>query len=154
MEVVNYHSPVGNFYMIIDNGLVIETGFGNGPSLPEAKNRIYKDFIDDYFNGDSGALDKIKYKNQRGSDFSKKVWQAMSQIPYGHTVSYADIAKKIGQPKAVRAVGGACGRNKLPLLIPCHRVVKSDGSLGNYAYGPKIKKLLLNLENIDNNVNS
>ena len=81
-----------------------------------------------------------------GTDFQRKVWKALVEIPYGHTVSYADIAKKIKQPKAVRAVGTANGKNRAPMLVPCHRVVGADGALGGFSGGLDLKRKLLDLE--------
>lgn len=81
-----------------------------------------------------------------GTPFQKKVWSALSRIPYGKTVSYADIARKVGKPRAVRAVGSAIGANPHCILVPCHRVIGSDGSLGGYAYGLPMKRSLLKLE--------
>jgi len=83
-----------------------------------------------------------------GTDFQIQVWQALAQIPFGKTVSYSDIAKKIKKPKAVRAVGSANGKNPLAIIVPCHRVIAADGALGGYAGGLKIKKALLDLEKI------
>ena len=82
----------------------------------------------------------------RGTAFQEAVWQELSKIPEGETRSYADIAAAIGKPKAVRAVGSANGANHVAVLIPCHRVVRSDGSMGGYAYGLEIKELLLEKE--------
>lgn len=81
-----------------------------------------------------------------GSDFQKKVWRALSEIPYGETLSYLDIARQIGQPKACRAVGQANRANPLPILLPCHRVIARDGRLGGYAGGAAEKQFLLELE--------
>ncbi len=86
-----------------------------------------------------------------GTPFQRKVWRAIQKIPYGETRSYQWIAKKIGRPKAVRAVGQACGKNPLPLLIPCHRVVGSRGKIGGFTGagstgGLKLKRRLLKLE--------
>jgi methylated-DNA-[protein]-cysteine S-methyltransferase len=81
-----------------------------------------------------------------GTDFQIQVWQALAQIPYAETVSYSDIAKKIKNPKAVRAVGSANGKNPLAIIVPCHRVIAADGTMGGYAGGLKIKKALLDLE--------
>jgi len=81
-----------------------------------------------------------------GTEFQRRTWDALCQIPYGATVSYADLARSIGKPKAVRAVGAANGRNPLPIVVPCHRVVGSDGSLTGFAAGTAIKKRLLQLE--------
>lgn len=78
-----------------------------------------------------------------GTAFQQQVWQALKTIPVGTTVSYTDIAKKIGSPKAVRAVAQACGANPLAVLIPCHRVVRQDGSLSGYRWGIERKRALL-----------
>jgi methylated-DNA-[protein]-cysteine S-methyltransferase len=84
-----------------------------------------------------------------GTDFQLRVWRALSTIPYGAVRNYGDIARAIGQPKAARAVGQANGCNPLPIVIPCHRVIASDGSIGGYSGGLAIKHRLLVLENIE-----
>ena len=81
-----------------------------------------------------------------GTAFQKKVWNALLSIPYGHTVSYQEIASMIGHPQSARAVGGAVHNNPIMIIIPCHRVIGSDGSLTGYAYGLELKKRLLELE--------
>lgn len=82
----------------------------------------------------------------RGTLFQQRVWQALGEIPVGTTVSYTDIAQRIGSPKAVRAVAGACAANILAVVIPCHRVVKNDGALSGYRWGVDRKRALLNKE--------
>lgn len=82
----------------------------------------------------------------RGTAFQQRVWQALREIPVGETVSYADIARRIGEPKAVRAVAQACGANKIAVAIPCHRVVKNDGALSGYRWGVERKRVLLERE--------
>ncbi|PST63990.1 bifunctional DNA-binding transcriptional regulator/O6-methylguanine-DNA methyltransferase Ada [Rhizobium sp. SEMIA4064] len=82
----------------------------------------------------------------RGTAFQQRVWQALREIPAGRTVSYAEIARRIGSPKAVRAVAGACAANNLAVAIPCHRVVRNDGSLSGYAWGVERKRVLLDRE--------
>jgi len=79
----------------------------------------------------------------KGTEFQKKVWNALLEIPYGETRSYQEIAVQIGNPKAVRAVGGACNRNPIGIIVPCHRVVGKNGSLTGFAGGLDYKKLLL-----------
>ena len=81
-----------------------------------------------------------------GSAFQREVWAKISEIPYGETRTYAEIAESLGKPGALQAVGQACGRNPIPLFVPCHRVVGSNGKLGGYAFGPTVKKFLLDLE--------
>jgi O-6-methylguanine DNA methyltransferase len=82
----------------------------------------------------------------RGTTFQKKVWSELAKIPYGQTRSYKEIAKAIGHPAAFRAVGNANGQNPLPLIIPCHRVIESNGGLGGFGHGLKVKRQLLDLE--------
>ncbi len=81
-----------------------------------------------------------------GTPFQKKVLSALAEIPYGQTRSYQEIAKAIGHPKAFRAVGNANGQNSIPLIVPCHRVIESNGGLGGFGHGIEVKKRLLNLE--------
>jgi len=83
-----------------------------------------------------------------GSAFEQQVWQALQQIAPGQTASYSEIAKRIGNPRAVRAVAAACGRNRLALLIPCHRVVRCDGALAGYRWGIERKRMLLAQESL------
>jgi len=82
----------------------------------------------------------------RGTVFQRRVWNELRRIPRGETRSYRDIARAIGQPRAVRAVGSACGANPVALVVPCHRAVRADGGLGGYAWGLSRKKLLLEIE--------
>jgi len=85
-------------------------------------------------------------RDVRGTAFQHRVWDALRQIPPGSTASYAEIARRIGKPKAVRAVAGACGANALSIVIPCHRVVASDGALSGYRWGVSRKRALLDQE--------
>jgi AraC family transcriptional regulator, regulatory protein of adaptative response / methylated-DNA-[protein]-cysteine methyltransferase len=82
----------------------------------------------------------------RGTAFQQRVWRALQDIPIGQTVSYAEIARRIGAPRAIRAVAGACAANRLAVAIPCHRVVRHDGALSGYAWGVRRKRALLDLE--------
>ena len=81
-----------------------------------------------------------------GTEFQKQVWKELSKIPFGQTLSYRDVAQRIKNPKAVRAVGSANGKNPVCIIIPCHRVIASDGSIGGYTGGIRIKQQLLKLE--------
>lgn len=82
----------------------------------------------------------------RGTAFQQRVWQALREIPFGKTVTYTEIAKRIGAPKSVRAVANACGANKIAVAIPCHRVVRTDGNLSGYRWGVERKRALLTKE--------
>ncbi len=81
-----------------------------------------------------------------GTSFQVSVWRALLDIPYGNTASYGEIAKRVGYPRAYRAVGSAVGRNRIDIVVPCHRVIKGDGSMGNYGGGLDRKRFLLNME--------
>lgn len=101
--------------------------------------------LQEYFDGNRTAFD-LKL-NPKGTEFQKKVWKELVKIPYGKTVSYLDLAKKLGDTKAIRAVAAANGKNPLWIIVPCHRVIGSDGSLTGYAGGLHRKQWLLNHEN-------
>ncbi len=95
----------------------------------------------------SGTRKKFDIKlAPKGTEFQKKVWQTLRTIPYGKTVSYGDVAKMLGKPKAARAVGTANGQNPIPLIIPCHRVIGANGRLAGFAHGTVIKEKLINHE--------
>jgi methylated-DNA-[protein]-cysteine S-methyltransferase len=81
-----------------------------------------------------------------GTDFQRAVWQRLREIPYGQTISYGELARRVGNPKASRAVGSANGANPIPIVIPCHRVISADGKLGGFGGGLPVKKALLALE--------
>ncbi|MDI9951440.1 MULTISPECIES: methylated-DNA--[protein]-cysteine S-methyltransferase [unclassified Rhodococcus (in: high G+C Gram-positive bacteria)] len=101
--------------------------------------------IDEYFLGERTSFDiPLDFRLSKG--FRLEVLHHLPEIDYGHTASYAAVAAAAGSPKAVRAVGTACALNPLPVVVPCHRVVRSDGSMGQYAGGPEAKSILLTLE--------
>lgn len=100
--------------------------------------------LNEYFAGKRKTFElPISYT---GTAFQQKVWGALREIPYGETRSYEDIAVKIGNPKAVRAVGQANNKNPVMILVPCHRVINKNGSLGGFGCGASVKKYLLDLE--------
>jgi len=103
-----------------------------------------KQQLSEFFAGERSSFD-IKL-DMLGTEFQKRVWRALTKIPYGKTASYLDIAKKIGKPPASRAVGMANGRNPISIIVPCHRVIGANGSLTGYAGGVEAKQLLLDLE--------
>ena len=111
----------------------------NHPVLRETERQL-----NDYF---AGKLKKFSLKfDFAGTDFQKEVWRALAAIPFGETRSYRDIARQIGRPKAVRAVGAANGRNPISIIVPCHRVIGSNGRLTGYAGGLETKAFLLKKE--------
>jgi methylated-DNA-[protein]-cysteine S-methyltransferase len=101
-------------------------------------------WLDAYFS--KTALPQLNLDPPEGSEFQKRVWQALKNIPFGQTDTYAQIAQKIGHPNAVRAVGAAIGRNPISLIVPCHRVIGNSGLLTGYAGGVDRKRWLLEHE--------
>lgn len=113
------------------------------PAVQEHLRQAHRE-LDAYFDGRLRAFSLAL--DVRGTPFQRRVWQALQDIPYGETWSYAMLAAHIGRPSACRAVGNANGKNPLPVIIPCHRVVHADGGLGGYSAGLGIKRFLLALE--------
>ena len=100
--------------------------------------------LDEYFAGARRGFDLPLAP--RGTPFQRRVWDALAAIPYGTTISYGELARRIGAPDAMRAVGAANGRNPLPIVVPCHRVIGADGSLTGFGGGLPTKRFLLRLE--------
>jgi methylated-DNA-[protein]-cysteine S-methyltransferase len=100
--------------------------------------------LEEYFAGERQVFDLPLHP--LGTPFQLDVWHALAEIPYGTTISYGEMAQRIGQPKAVRAVGAANGRNPLPIILPCHRVIGSNGSLTGFGGGLPTKRFLLAME--------
>ncbi len=100
--------------------------------------------LSQFFKQETGSFDLTL--DPSGTDFQLKVWQTLQKIPKGRTLTYTEVAKEIGRPKAIRAVASACARNKIAILIPCHRVVREGGALAGYRWGLQRKKNLLELE--------
>ena len=116
---------------------------GRAPELVTARNPSgISSKIRDYFAGDVGVIDRLPVHTE-GTEFQRAVWQALREIPCGETRSYAEIARRIGRPSAVRAVGLANGSNPVAVIVPCHRVIGSDGSLTGYGGGIERKRWLL-----------
>jgi AraC family transcriptional regulator, regulatory protein of adaptative response / methylated-DNA-[protein]-cysteine methyltransferase len=116
--------------------------YPNAQLVESKKARQFLEGINGYLQGQQAKLPL----DVRGTDFQLKVWTALQTIPIGETRSYSDIAQLIGKPKAFRAVANACASNPVPLIVPCHRVIRSDGSLGGYGLGLPRKEKLLELE--------
>lgn len=102
--------------------------------------------IDKYLKGEVKDFEIHDKLEITGTAFQKRVWEELIKIPYGETRTYKDIAEKINNPKATRAVGSAIGKNPFFIIIPCHRVIRSDGKMGGFAYGLDVKEKLLDLE--------
>lgn len=117
------------------------------PKAQIAKGRKARRFLDGVGRHLSGQRVNLPLDLQ-GTDFQLRVWAALQRIPLGETRSYSDVAEMIGRPRAIRAVANACATNPVPLIVPCHRVVRKDGSLGGYGLGLPRKKALLSNERI------
>ena len=111
----------------------------------EISDKIFKK-IENYLEGSLKSFDIYDSLEIRGTEFQKNVWEELIKIPYGETRTYKEIAEKINNPKALRAVGSAIGKNPFFIVIPCHRVIRNDGKLGGFAYGISVKEKLLDLE--------
>lgn len=148
MYVDNYQAPFGNIILhCSDRGLTkVELGCSHSvaphPIIKKAKTEL-----DEYFQGlrrnFSVELDV------EGTDFQKKTWKTLREIPFGKVLSYKELAQKVASPKHSRAVANANNKNKLPIFIPCHRVIGSDGTLVGFAWGLHVKKLLLEKEGVE-----
>ena len=142
-------SPVGTLLLVVsERGLVAlefrDCNIGVGWIESAEKTAAVARQLQEYFAGDRRQFELPL--DLHGTDFQKRCWQELLRIPYGETRSYADIARAIGNPLAVRAVGLANGQNPIAIIVPCHRVIGSDGSLTGYGGGLEIKRKLLKLE--------
>lgn len=122
-----------------------------GRGIPERDDNRFSEIkkdLKDYFSGKKVNFSRHKLDISSATQFQKKVWEKLMEIPYGETRSYKWLAEQVGSPNGYRAVGGANGKNPIPIIIPCHRVINSDGSLGGYSGGVWIKEWLLKLEDV------
>ncbi len=147
-DIAYYKTPIGIAKIIGDeNGISSVTVLNEKIELSSEIPASLKECVqqlDEYFNGTRTAF-SVKL-NPQGTDFQKKVWSALLNVPFGKTRSYLEQSKKVGDVKAIRAVASANGKNPIWILIPCHRIIGSDGSLTGYAGGIWRKKWLLNHE--------
>lgn len=151
MAICKYlmHSPVGNLTVIEKNGKLIGIRFSKEEGCREHESDFFKEVkkqLEEYFRGERKEF-SIAVELE-GTDFRMKVWEELKNIKYGETVSYSDLAKRIGNKKAARAVGSACNKNPVPIVVPCHRVIGKNGNITGYAGGEKIKKALLDVEGV------
>lgn len=147
MKCGYYNSPIGVIRIKEEDGYITSVDFVDRLEEDDESYEISrcKIQIEEYFNGKRKRFD-IKTKYSIGTDFQRRVWDKLIEIKYGETASYKDMAIKIGNGKASRAVGGANNKNPLMIIVPCHRVVGSNGKLVGYAGGIDKKEYLLELE--------
>ncbi len=147
-----FECPLGCLYLIFSGKFLAGVSFKKPSGVSFRKGSAPADFISEldlYFKG-SGSEFKQKIKFLTGTDFERQVWSALQKIPYGQTRSYKWIAEKINNPSATRAVGRALSKNPIPVVVPCHRVIESDGSIGGFSSGIDRKRRLLDLEYYSN----
>jgi methylated-DNA-[protein]-cysteine S-methyltransferase len=146
-------SPVGELLLVGDEralrGLYMQEGRTGAAVRPEwtraeASFRAVREQLDEYFEGTRTSFDLPL--EPEGTPFQRRVWRALLEIPYGETISYGALARRIGRPESARAVGAANGRNPISLIVPCHRVLGGDGGLTGYGGGIERKRFLLDLE--------
>jgi len=148
MEKSYYKSPIGVLEIICQNRALVLLRLVENYQKTDNENtliNIIKTQLDEYFCGKRQVFN-IKI-NPQGTEFQKKVWNELQKIPFGKTKSYSEIARSIGNKNSQRAVGNACNKNPIMIIIPCHRVVVKSGGLGGFAYGDSVKQKLLNIEN-------
>lgn len=150
LQVGYYNSPLSWIEIKADQDTIVSVSFIDSPGRDkslECATAVLKQCIielDEYFNGERRLFTIDTY--QEGTVFQQKVWKELSKIPFGKTVSYAAIAQRCGSASAVRAVGSANSRNKIAIIIPCHRVIGSNGKLTGYAGGMDRKEWLIRHE--------
>lgn len=151
MSIVYYSSPVGILEIKsteshITQLLFKESAKTSSENIPAVMKECIRQ-LDEYFSGN--RKDFTLPLAPEGTNFQCSVWKALQTIPYGQTISYKQLAERVENPKACRAVGSANGRNPIAIIIPCHRVIAANGTLGGYAGGLDIKTILLTLEGVD-----
>jgi methylated-DNA-[protein]-cysteine S-methyltransferase len=156
IEACTMTTPAGRLSVLAADDLVVAAGFADPDSLwarltpgerrgasqpPPAQAELGKisRLLSDYFDGQLDALDRVAV-DQPGTSLQREAWAGLRAIPAGETRTYTELAATTGNPRAVRAAGTACGRNRIGLIVPCHRALRRDGSLGGYYYGLAVKR--------------
>lgn len=140
-------SPCGEIFLVTSPKGLKRLSFRREPGVKMGRNAVAEQTVKQlkrYFSGQ--AVSFTVPLDMDGTAFQKKVWAELCKIPYGETRSYRDIAKRIRNPRAVRAVGSANGKNPICIVVPCHRVIAADGSIGGYTGGLDLKRQLLKIE--------
>lgn len=141
-------TPLGIVYLVFRSSVLTRITFDRPRGIvfksggPAA---VVKKELTEYFN--EGRKDfSCETSFVEGSEFERQVWNTLKEVPYGETMTYKWLADRIGRPRAFRAVGNALGKNPIPIIFPCHRIIESDGSLGGYSSGTDIKRRLIEIE--------
>ena len=150
MELSYYESPIGILELVCENNELISLKKVDIIEKCNTETKFIKNIklqLDKYFLKKRKNFE-IKV-NLKGTNFQKRVWEELQNIPYGETRSYSQVAIAIGNEKSQRAIGLACNKNPIMIVIPCHRVISANGELGGYAYGNPVKQKLLELEKME-----
>jgi methylated-DNA-[protein]-cysteine S-methyltransferase len=147
MDLAAMHTPPGIIEIGVDDGALVSLRFVEESSaLPDHRADDPSGILarlEAYFAGDLAVIAGIPVRFDRGTTFQREVWNALREIPVGETISYAELARRVGRPSAFRAVGSANGQNPIGVVVPCHRVIAADGTLGGYTGGLDRKRWLL-----------
>jgi methylated-DNA-[protein]-cysteine S-methyltransferase len=143
-------TPLGTLHLIFAERILVGISLNNKPpeGIHWGKNETStraKTELTEYFNRERTEF-TLRTSFVEGTDFEQSVWKALIEVPYGETRTYKWLAERIGRPQAFRAVGRALGKNPIPIIVPCHRIIETDGSLGGYSSGIEIKLRLLEIE--------
>lgn len=146
MYQYSYDTVIGEIYIAENDNYICNVSFSNLDCIKKETPLIKKTYsqLKEYFDGNRNSFDVPI--SAKGSQFQMKVWKELQKIPYAETATYKEIAENIGNKNASRAVGMANNKNPIAIIIPCHRVIGSNGNLTGYASGIEIKKFLLDLE--------
>lgn len=152
---VQVKTKLDTYYLTATEKGLISLDWEKNPELPlSRKGNLHTDLARDQLMKYSlGQLKKFNcefdFESMKATDFQIKVWKELLKVPYGKVVCYQDIARKLGDKNLVRAIGGANGKNRIPVIIPCHRVIAKDGTIGGYSGGLDRKRKFLNREGIN-----
>jgi methylated-DNA-[protein]-cysteine S-methyltransferase len=141
-------SPIGKLYLVFGPSSLIGISFekpsGIIPRQTKTSSQAKKE-LEEYFTAGRTKF-TVKTSFTEGTEFEKEVWKVLTDVHYGETRTYKWVAERVGKPHAFRAVGNALGKNPIPIIYPCHRIIESDGSIGGYSSGIDIKRRLLEIE--------
>jgi len=141
-------TPLGALYLVFSGYFLTGIAFAKPSGLVMKKNEeteAVKRELTEYFEKSRRDF-TCRTSFLEGTDFEREVWNALKEVPYGETRTYKWMAEKVGKPHAFRATGNALGKNPIPIIFPCHRIIESDGSIGGYSSGIDIKRRLLEIE--------
>jgi methylated-DNA-[protein]-cysteine S-methyltransferase len=148
MHTTVIDTPTGLVEIDVDEDHLVGLNFVEESVADQDDPSGIADALRRYFDGELDAIADVPIRFDRGTPFQQEVWEALRTIPCGETISYAELAQRVGRPTGFRAVGGANGKNPIGIVVPCHRVIAADGTLGGYSGGLDNKRWLLEHEGV------